>query len=183
MVFVPETSCEDPMEECPETREVDETDIANETYRANTITSKGTVENSSIVILAATTSVTLEVGFHAKAGADFTAKIEECISSAFQGEEVPEAIARFSPTNTTQTDTRLDIKVYPNPINQQLNVELQAFEKGQVRLFDGTGKTHITRIITGRTTLDTNNLPLGIYFLQVLDENSGQFFTRKIVKQ
>lgn len=171
------------VEECPEMEQLDQADIPSDTYRANMITSKGTVENGSTVILAAQTSVTLEIDFHAKAGANFTAKIEDCPPAVLQEEETLEEFTRFTPINTPQIDTKLDIKVYPNPINQQLNVELQAFEKGQVRLFDGTGKTHITRIITGNTTLNTNNLPVGIYFLQVFDENSGQVFTRKILKQ
>ena len=170
---------------CPPSLLLNQMGIVDNTYRAVTIESAGTVESGATVIFAASNSVTLKAGFHAKAGADFTAKIEACPTSL--QEENPTVITRSTtpdrPITAVQKNHQLDIKTFPNPMSEQMTVQLQAFEQGELRLFDGTGKTHITRNITGVTTLNVNHLPAGIYFLQVLDKASGQVFTRKMVRQ
>ncbi len=170
-------------ENCPESIVIDETNISDSTYRATTISSAGTVESGSEVTFAAASSVTLKEGFHAKAGATFTAMIEDCNVVNFQDETSEEVARLVTPLNVEQAGGKLDIKVFPNPMENQLIVQLKAFEEGQLRLFDGTGKTHISRIVTGVTTLNVNDLPAGIYFLQVWDKTSGEVFTRKVIRQ
>lgn len=179
MLYVPASGC---IEECSEMLQLDQMDISNDTYRANTIASKGIVENGSTVVFAANTSVTLQEDFHAKAGATFVAKIEACTPPP-SANETSDEYSESALIDTRSANVGLDVKVYPNPISQELTIELQEFEQGQVRLLDATGKVHFARIITGSTTLQTHHLPIGIYFLQVFDEVSGQSFTRRIVKQ
>jgi PKD repeat protein len=79
-----------------------------------------------------------------------------------------------------------NIKIYPNPTNDILNIELNLDKKSKVQfqIFDAVGKLVLTTsnqsFNTQSTTLDLSNLPLGIYFLQVrIDEN---VVTKKVVR-
>lgn len=81
------------------------------------------------------------------------------------------------------------LKVYPNPFNNELNVQVELTTQGLVRmnLMDITGKTMASKDQymnqgINRATIDgMNDLKAGIYFMSV--EVNGQTFVQKLIKQ
>ena len=72
-----------------------------------------------------------------------------------------------------------DLKVYPNPTNGMLNIEILANERMEsVQLIDMTGKLVLDAPF--KNQLDLSYLPKGIYFLRVQNKN-GEQLTRKII--
>ena len=79
------------------------------------------------------------------------------------------------------------IQVFPNPVEQQLNIafELQQASAIELTIFNTLGKLVLIRdfsIPSGdfQTTLDMNHLETGVYFLQFSD--GEQSFSRKVIK-
>jgi len=73
-----------------------------------------------------------------------------------------------------------NIKVYPNPAKDELNVEAASIMK-EIRIFNITGQMVLDQAVNGKTLkVQTSNLPSGIYNLKVLTED-GSSFDRKIV--
>ncbi len=73
------------------------------------------------------------------------------------------------------------IKIFPNPANNELVVDLAGIELNSILLFDETGRK-ISPPLTEQNQLlhfDMKNIASGIYFLQ--GENEVGIFTRKIV--
>jgi hypothetical protein len=65
------------------------------------------------------------------------------------------------------------VHAYPNPFNDQLNIQLPANTKAEIKLIDALGKTALTANSNGgNTTLNTNTLPAGIYTLLFNDGTS-----------
>lgn len=76
-----------------------------------------------------------------------------------------------------------EIKVYPNPVISDLNIEfINAEAEAAVKLYDVSGKLILSTNTDGTfTSLDLKEMPQGIYFLNVeTSEKSGTF---KIVKE
>jgi len=80
--------------------------------------------------------------------------------------------------------------ISPNPFDQNLNIEYQAFanERVWVQLFDITGRQVYTRefvLTAGLNALQLNmeqDLAKGAYFLRIRD-GRGDFINKKIIKQ
>jgi hypothetical protein len=72
--------------------------------------------------------------------------------------------------------------VYPNPVSDYLNVSLNGFEQGSYSIFDLTGRTIITGILTGRdNSVYVGNIYQGTYFIRISDSNNN-FSTLKFIK-
>ncbi len=87
-------------------------------------------------------------------------------------------------TNTNIEMTKLDggtsqLKVYPNPINEYLNVEVGNEMKGKIiSLYDVNGKKIFSYTVTDTTMkIKTQSLVKGIYFLNAGDE------VKKVIKK
>ncbi|MEM1325351.1 MAG: T9SS type A sorting domain-containing protein [Bacteroidota bacterium] len=138
---------------CPSTLMVNDTPIANGTYSAtNTLTSTGTVAPSNTVIFEAGQSITLQTGFHAQAGSNFTARIQACaatVNALIEKRSIPSAS-----TNT--------ITIFPNPFRDQSNVAIHLAESAevQINLFDLSGK-HIG------TVTEAQVLPSGTHYFEL----------------
>lgn len=79
------------------------------------------------------------------------------------------------------------LSVYPNPANNQLNVELNISEvpKGsiEVTLYDMVGKkVYYGTMETGKHSIKVEGLPKGSYVLKLTDE-SGQEYSSKVLKK
>ena len=65
-----------------------------------------------------------------------------------------------------------DCRIYPNPANSwvNINIESKTNEKFTIKLLDVRGQLieKIDNITTGKTKIDTKNLPGGIYFIQLI---------------
>jgi Secretion system C-terminal sorting domain len=73
------------------------------------------------------------------------------------------------------------LKVYPNPTNGMLNIEIPPNIKANAYLYNALGQSIKTIPLTNQQTqTNTNDLPNGIYFLSVLDA-SGRFMGRQRV--
>jgi acid phosphatase type 7 len=71
--------------------------------------------------------------------------------------------------------------VYPIPTNGPLLVKSKPNRRFTLTLLDTTGKTLLTRTVTGQTELDLQPIASGSYLLHV--ESEGQTIVRKVVKQ
>ena len=75
------------------------------------------------------------------------------------------------------------IRLYPNPVNNVLNIALQGSDVNEVVVIDIYGKTVArTTVAQGNNTMDISALPAGMYFVQ-LRENGSVKNTKKIVKR
>ena len=83
--------------------------------------------------------------------------------------------------NVNEPSWAADLKLYPNPVSQQLTVEMPIVAE-QFRLLDGLGRVaQFGQVATDKLQLDMSQLPNGVYYLQILD--GVNLVTRSIVKQ
>jgi hypothetical protein len=157
---------------CPMTLAVDDNPIASDTYAAsNELTSSGTISSGSIVVFEAGQSITLQAGFQAQAGSDFTARIQSCNANVTNDMLVEKRTQ--SPERSPSIN---DVHIFPNPFHQQSTVvlELTQSEEVQISLFNLSGQ-HLSTIIpntvlpSGKHTfnLTATHLTSGIYLLSV----------------
>ena len=88
-----------------------------------------------------------------------------------------------SPTSTKEAPSVFDVKIYPNPFFQDVNIETEgnsAFPL-TILLINTLGEVVFnTKVQSNKTHLSIPNLLKGVYFLEVNDGN--QRIIRKIVK-
>lgn len=74
------------------------------------------------------------------------------------------------------------LKVFPNPANEQLIIEIQSTEAQTITITDYIGK-HIGdyKILGNATPIDTRTFPLGIYFYDIRNKNKKTLTTGKFV--
>jgi hypothetical protein len=88
-------------------------------------------------------------------------------------------------TNWMQAEShKNEIKAFPNPVSDILNVEISDVSAFFYSLYNMYGKVVIREykeVSDNRIIIDLKPLPDGIYFLEIRDE--GRNITRKIVKQ
>ena len=82
-------------------------------------------------------------------------------------------------TTSTVELNNIQFKVYPNPVESWLIIEANQDPDIFYQLMDIQGKI---RIRTQATRIDMNSLASGIYILKILDRNSSEFASLKIVK-
>ncbi len=77
------------------------------------------------------------------------------------------------------------ITVYPNPVDDVINLDFETKQIGRFAIYDLSGKIHLNGAVNGEKSIDINiqNLSNGIYFLKVQDGDSKNIMTRKIVIQ
>jgi D-alanyl-D-alanine carboxypeptidase len=87
---------------------------------------------------------------------------------------------------TAVAETGLDksaIEVYPNPTSQYVKVTLQVPQSvgARVRIMDAMGKeVYIGILGESTTTIQTSSFNQGLYYVQVMNENDSQSYTRSI---
>lgn len=76
------------------------------------------------------------------------------------------------------------INIFPNPVKDRLYIQGRSFNDvngKQIRLYNIQGKLMMTRTLTGQlTTIDTGNLPAGLYL--VIFEDMGTRSVFKVIK-
>lgn len=75
------------------------------------------------------------------------------------------------------------VLIYPNPTKNQILVKSEkAIDK--ITIFNTTGKVVKARQTSGNTLvhIQMEELPVGVYFLQITEKANGKFITRKIIK-
>ena len=125
-------------------------EIPNGTYQAsNNITTSGEVVSGSTVVLDAGNMITLEVGFTAENGSNFTAMIGGCTAPA-------NSIA----TRSVPFVSAVRSTLYPNPVQAQGNLQLYlpTAQQTTIELYDLTGRLH-------RTLLPLQTLAAGTHIV------------------
>jgi Secretion system C-terminal sorting domain len=85
-------------------------------------------------------------------------------------------------TGITDATNYSNIKVYPNPVEDILNIELIDFQNASIKLFDLFGNIITTKIINSKKTqIPTCNFANGFYNLEIM--NDGKKFNSKIIIQ
>jgi hypothetical protein len=76
------------------------------------------------------------------------------------------------------------VKVFPNPLsrNQSINLQIAGFEKEAViSIIDSNGRLIQRRTGDLESSISTQNLPIGLYFIKVFDKN-GMKITRFVIQ-
>ena len=73
------------------------------------------------------------------------------------------------------------IKIYPNPTQNNLNINLNGSENMTVNLIDALGRKVLTQAISGSNTIDVSILDKGVYTL-LIETKDNQMFKR-IIKE
>src|SRR5205085_5985859 len=74
-----------------------------------------------------------------------------------------------------------DVAIYPNPAKNELNIAFDpAFGARTVAVYNLIGKAIITAKVYGNSIkMDIEDIPVGIYFLRVIDAQGRVLTTRK----
>ncbi|MEM6319282.1 MAG: 3-coathanger stack domain-containing protein [Bacteroidota bacterium] len=147
-------------------------------HAAETITSNRIIADNTVVVFKAGTSITLQAGFHAEAGSNFTAQIAAC----------PATLIASEPRNTSNKveTTKLllpKVKVFPNPVRAYTNISINLPEEQAVQLdiYDLNGRK-ITTIVpptplfAGTHTFEwaCDQVETGIYFVVMNGRQVGR---------
>lgn len=94
-------------------------------------------------------------------------------------------VIRFDTTFIRDTTTSADlyaqteIRLYPNPVTGKLNIELPD-ELFRITVVDALGRKRFSQWKRGTGVLDLNDLPPGIYLIEVTSEN-GHRYSKKVI--
>jgi hypothetical protein len=89
------------------------------------------------------------------------------------------------PVNMPQTISGNNgIKVYPNPVEDELNIEFAVMGSYNIMITDIVGKTLYSQSISAnRSRVAVGQLPVGVYLIQIADEKGNMLMKDKIIKQ
>jgi len=78
-----------------------------------------------------------------------------------------------------------EISIYPNPTSEFVNIDIPVnYKLMEISMFDVTGKLLKTKTnASGLVTFDVNDLATGTYYLQVINPQTQQLKTFKLIKQ
>ncbi|MCB9285396.1 MAG: S8 family peptidase [Lewinellaceae bacterium] len=90
------------------------------------------------------------------------------------------------PSSTNSINTFEEgITVYPNPVGNVLNIDFDTEQYGPIKIsiFAITGQNQIDAYFDSQDaiSIDVSNLPKGIYFLQIQNEDAQHIATKKII--
>ncbi|NNJ81653.1 MAG: DUF1028 domain-containing protein [Flavobacteriaceae bacterium] len=83
-----------------------------------------------------------------------------------------------------QTTNTLDsVTVYPNPIEDVLNIQSDGILMNTIQIFDVRGRSMAQQIVNNQNTvmLDISSYPSGVYFVRIVTEE--ELITKKIIKK
>ncbi|HEX5154386.1 MAG TPA: T9SS type A sorting domain-containing protein [Parafilimonas sp.] len=82
-------------------------------------------------------------------------------------------------------DKKMEVKVYPNPVQSILNIDFQEPGRPQKRIsvYDVNGRLLLTRSANGNTQLDVRSLANGIYLVKINDETGREVYDGKVIKR
>jgi len=84
----------------------------------------------------------------------------------------------------TPENNYYSVGVYPNPVREDVTVEITPGEFSLIKIFNLHGMLVKQHSISGsKTRVSMSKLPVGIYFIQFLDEEQKISYTEKLLKQ
>lgn len=105
-------------------------------------------------------------------------------SNSFVNQGVQQPFEFFA-TSVNKIEKKIDIKAYPNPTTELLNLEFKGdfFQNLRIQLYDVQGKLIQTEDMKSKViVLNLRELSSAFYFLNILDEQNNLIDTFKIVK-
>jgi endoglucanase len=85
------------------------------------------------------------------------------------------------PPNVVSATAERNLKLYPNPVNSIVNIELTSTNKGIIKMYDSEGLVlKILNLESDFNAYDLSDLRPGLYLIQLL--TSEGFFTQKFLK-
>jgi hypothetical protein len=161
-------------------------------------TSWHTIESGQTAEYVAHEAIILKAGFHAKAGSNFTARIEPCANCASamvmvrridgDGAEIEEEIYIAVGDNEEEQSEGVtatgELQVYPNPTTGLLTIRTENDNRIQmIELYSAQGEKLL--VFSGNRgtfqEIDISHLPSQIYILKILV--NGQIFTKRLILQ
>ncbi|HKC66909.1 MAG TPA: T9SS type A sorting domain-containing protein [Bacteroidia bacterium] len=115
---------------------------------------------------------------------------EDIVSGDFNGDSLPDLAVSSTNVYILLNCTTMGIeefannskiKLYPNPVQNNLTIEVNDKERQQLQIVDISGKVILTKNLQGSNTLDVTNLENGVYFVQL--KNNMSISTHKIIVQ
>lgn len=86
----------------------------------------------------------------------------------------------LNPVLSTHELTNLSISIYPNPAIDIIKIDVPGNLKYDANLYDFNGRVIIST--TNKSVIEIQTLPLGVYFIEIKDLDSGQKVISKIIK-
>ena len=150
---------------------INDNPIMDSTYLSdNTITSSGIIPSGGTVTFKAEESIKLLRGFHATTNSDFLATIETCPTNSLQ--TLPQELTMRQANFQSNPSESISAKVYPNPTNSQLNVQVFKVNEGfKLEIFDVMGRRLNGWLVpNNQATLSVEGLSAGLYYLRIDDQ-------------
>ncbi|MCK5169036.1 MAG: T9SS type A sorting domain-containing protein, partial [Bacteroidales bacterium] len=84
--------------------------------------------------------------------------------------------------NNKQIDNSINVKIYPNPAQDILNIDIQdqSFNNYRYTIFDTFGRIYLENY-SSDSEINISNLNPGIYFIKISDSNGGNTTKKFIV--
>lgn len=151
------------------------------------------VEPNKTLILTAHKNdyIRLGVGFHAKKGSNFNAKLQSCLETKSMADTTQMEPISETVTNPNNTEISLEpisersIKVYPNPTNGIFSIDISSIEREikYIQVYDISGSIiHSTKNgFENNEQIDLTKYPAGVYIIKILA--GEEYYFNKIIKQ
>ena len=95
------------------------------------------------------------------------------------GSDIVTASVTVVVTQDGISEESISYAIYPNPANQELNIEISGETESYYRMYNSMGQEVTSGIVNGKTTLSLEQFVSGIYFIEI--SNSHTSTTHKIV--
>ncbi|MFH0894916.1 MAG: T9SS type A sorting domain-containing protein [Bacteroidota bacterium] len=164
-------------------------DVLKAGFDVGAPTSNGNVlvMSNATITYNAVTRVELLPGFTADEGSSFIADVKPCEG----GQKIINPNSHFNENslvpnneNLNKTSNNFNLKIYPNPTNNQLTIEYTTLQECRpvITLNDVYGKIVFhTELSGGKQTIDISTLPAGVYLLKFVCGEQTE--VRKVIKQ
>lgn len=87
-----------------------------------------------------------------------------------------------SSISSVQENTAIELTVYPNPMNEILNIEVANTNQYILKMYAATGQLLNTSEFKNHCQLNTSNYNAGFYLLRIEDKNGNVQALRKLIK-
>jgi len=131
------------------------------------------ISGDAVTLPAVGESITLTYSVANDADWDFSQMFTYVILNDDTNKEIIQSEAALPSDNFTsinEIDITNNVDVYPNPVNNLLNIDLQSGENSTVQVFDVSGKLLLEKVFDFQTQIDFSGFANGMYFLAIENE-------------
>jgi hypothetical protein len=96
---------------------------------------------------------------------------------------VPGTATLYTPTTgVDNVFESININIFPNPVCDELNITAEENKNYRIVIYNASGKIISTSAINGRGKIDMREYASGSYVIEVIDQQSGNGYMRRIIK-